>query len=164
MLMSFSCRLARHIMRISFLTRRGTQHSMEDSTDNTDEENRWDSTITHSLQNILGKCYKPKTRHRFVPPLPKLKFNQDQMIVYSSLNFKELKTVEEPKTPAVLYKSSSTLLPRIAKVGGHRTPSDSRHAAYYNASTKQHRVNHIAAAKSASRRQHDGLMRSTLKK
>lgn len=157
-------------MRITALTRRGTQLNTQDSADSTDEEKEWDSTITRTLENVLGKFYKPKTRHRFLPPLPKLKFNQDQMIVYSSLNFKDLQTIEEPKTPAVLwnhatrYKSSSALLPRITKGGGHRANSESKHATYYNTSIKQHRANHIGATKSASRKPHDGLMRPTLKK
>ena len=157
-------------MRITALTRRGTQQSTQESTNNIDQEKEWDTCITRSLQNVLGKFYKPKTRHRFLPPLPKLKFNQDQMIVYSSLNFKDLQTIEEPKTPAVLwnhatrYKSSSALLPRIPKAAGHRASSESKHATYYNTSAKQHRANHITATKSASRKPHEGLMRSTMKK
>lgn len=157
-------------MRITAMTRRGTQQSIQDPADTTDLEKEWGTSITRSLQNVLGKFYKPKTRHRFLPPLPKLKFNQDQMIVYSSLNFKDLQTIEEPKTPAVLwnhatrYKSSSALLPRMGRVGGHRANSDSKHATYYNTSVKQHRANNIGATKSASRKPHDSLMRSANKK
>ena len=153
-------------MRLTSLTRRGTQERTQEHTDDT-ELNEWNSSITSSLENVLGKFYKPKTRHRFLPPLPKLKFNQNQMIVYSSLNFKELQAIEEPKTPAVLwnhatrYKSSSALLPRITKAGGHRANSDSKHTAYYNTSVKQHRA---STTKSASRKPHDGLMRSSIKK
>lgn len=153
-------------MRITTLTRRGTQQIMEDSSDNTDLEKEWGTSISRSLENVLGKFYKPKTRHRFLPPLPKLKFNQDQMIVYSSLNFKELQTIDEPKTPAVVwnhttrYKSSSALLPRFAKFGGHRANSDSRHASYYNTPVKQLR----GGTKSASRKPQDSLMRSTHKR
>lgn len=167
------CRLARHIMRITAMSRRGTQQHTHEATDNPDDEIEWDTTITHSLENVLGKFYKPKTRHRFFPPLPRLKFNQDQMIVYSSLNFKELQAIEEPKTPAVLwnhntrYKSSSSLLPRfLTKVTGHRGSSESKQTSYYgNTSVKQHRAaNQIRATKSASRKPNDGLMRSTLKK
>ncbi|KAL9972869.1 hypothetical protein ACROYT_G019251 [Oculina patagonica] len=162
-------RLARHIMRITAMTRRGTQQLMQDS-DNADLEKEWGTSISRSLESVLGKFYKPKTRHRFLPPLPKLKFNQDQMIVYSSLNFKELQMIEEPKTPAVLwnhttrYKSSSALLPRMAKGGGHRASSESRHATYYNTPVKQFRVNAIGGTKSASRKPQDSLMRSTHKK
>lgn len=156
-------------MRITAMTRRGTQQLMQDS-DNTDLEKEWGTSISRSLESVLGKFYKPKTRHRFLSPLPKLKFNQDQMIVYSSLNFKELQMIEEPKTPAVLwnhttrYKSSSALLPRIAKGGGHRANSESRHATYYNTPVKQFRVNTIGGTKSASRKPQDTLMRSTQKK
>ena len=166
-------RLARHITRITALSRCGTQQHTHEATDNTDDEIEWDTTIAHSLKNVLGKFYKPKTRHRFLPPLPRLKFTQDQMIVYSSLNFKELQTIEEPKTPAVLwnhntrYKSSSSLLPRfLTKATGHRGSSESKQTSYYgNTSVKQHRAaNQIRATKSASRKPNDGLMRSTLKK
>lgn len=161
-------------MRITALTHRGTQqHTRELATDSTNDEKERDKTITHSLENVLGKFYKPKTRHRSLPPLPRLKFNQDQMIVYSSLNFKELQAIEEPKTPAVLwnhttrYKSSSAHLPRVlTKATGHRGISESKQTSYYgNTSVRQHQgANQITATKSASRKPNDGLMRSTLKK
>lgn len=170
MLPLFYCRLAKHIMLLTSLTRRGTQHSTHDHTENIEELKELNSSVNLSLENVLGKFYKPKTRHRLLPPLPKLKFNQDQMIVYSSLNFKDLQPIEEPKTPAVLWsnstrhKSSSALLPRIPKAGGHRANSDSKHTTYYNATVKQHRTNNLATTKSASRRPHDGFMRPSLKK
>ena len=164
-----SSRLAKHIMRITALTRRGTQQLSQDS-DAADLEKEWGTSINRSLDKVLGKFYKPKTRHRIFPPLPKLKFNQDQMIVYSSLNFQELQPIEEPKTPAVLwnhatrYKSSSALLPRAAKVGGHKGNSESKHATYYNTSVKQLRANVMGRTSSPSRKTHDTLLRSTHKK
>ena len=167
----FPCyaRLAKHIMRITALTRRGTQQLSQDS-DEADLEKEWGTSVTGSLDKVLGKFYKPKIRHRFLPPLPKLKFNQDQMIVYSSLNFRELQPIEEPKTPAVLwnhttrYKSSSALLPRTAKVGGYKANSESKHATYYNTSVKQHRANAMGSTNNPSRKTHDILLRSTHKK
>ena len=167
----FPCyaRLAKHIMRITALTRRGTQQLSQDS-DEADFEKEWGTSVTRSLDKVLGKFYKPKIRHRFLPPLPKLKFNQDQMIVYSSLNFRELQPIEEPKTPAVLwnhttrYKSSSALLPRTAKVGGYKANSESKHATYYNTSVKQLRANAMSSTNNPSRKTHDILLRSTHKK
>ena len=167
----FPCyaRLARHIMRITALTRRGTQQ-LQQAIDAADLEKEWETSISQSLDKVLGKFYKPKTRHRIFPPLPKLKFNQDQMIVYSSLNFQELQPIVEPKTPAVLwnhpsrYKSSSALLPRTAKAGGHRANSECKHATYYNTSVKQLRANAIGRTRSPSRKTHDCLLRSTHKK
>lgn len=167
----FPCyaRLAKHIMRITALTRRGTQQLSQDS-DEADFEKEWGTSVTRSLDKVLGKFYKPKIRHRFLPPLPKLKFNQDQMIVYSSLNFRELQPIEEPKTPAVLwnhttrYKSSSALLPRTAKVGGYKANSESKHATYYNTSVKQLRANAMGSTNSPSRKTHDILLRSAHKK
>ena len=156
-------------MRLTSLSQRGTPPDTQDRTDDTDLQ-EWNSSITSSLENVLGKFYKPKTRHRFLPPLPKLKFNQNQMIVYSSLNFKELQAIEEPKTPAVLwhhatrYKSSSALLPRNTKAGGHRANCDSKHTAYYNTSVKQHRATTLATTKSVSRKPHDGSLGSSIKK
>ena len=146
-------------MRIRAMSRRGTQQILQEAADTTDLEKEWGPSISLSLNNILGKFYQPQTRHKLLPPLPKLKFNQDQMIVYSCLNFKDLQAIEEPKTPAVLcshttrHKSSSALLPRIAKVGGHRANSDSKHTTYYNTSVKQHRA-------SASRKPHESLRAS----
>lgn len=74
-------------------------------------------TMDSSLKNKLGKCYKPKNRHRLLPPLPKLKYNHNQIVVYSSLPYKELESVDmNPKTPGVLrqqlvrYRSSNTML------------------------------------------------------
>ncbi|PFX29987.1 WD repeat-containing protein on Y chromosome [Stylophora pistillata] len=139
-------RLAMHVMRITAISRRGTQSTLQSSTDNTDWEDECGPSIGQSLKNILGKFYKPKIRHKPLPPLPKLKFNQDQMIVYSCLNFKDLQAVEEPKTPALLCshntrkKSSSGLLPRIAKTRGHRSNSDSKHTTYFRAPGKQTRA------------------------
>lgn len=133
-------------MHIATFSRRETQSILQDSSDTEDWENEWGPSISLSLKNILGKFYKPKIRHKPLPPLPKLKFNQDQMIVYSCLNFKDLQAVEEPKTPAVLcshntrQNSSSGLLPRIIKNRGHRENSDSKHITYFSASVKQPRA------------------------
>ena len=156
-------------MRITALTRRGTQPIQD--IDTTDVNSEWEISIEGSLNNVLGKFYKPKTRHRFLPPLPKLKFNQDQMIVYSSLNVKELQAIEEPKTPAVLlpnatrYKSSSALLPRgTTRAAGHRSNSDSKHAPFNSTSLKHHRPSNVVRIKSPSRRPHDNSARLTPKK
>lgn len=127
-----------------------------------------DRKVARSLDNVLGKFYKPKTRHRFFPPLPKLKFNHNQMLVYSSLQFKDLQLIEEPKTPGMLlnnttgYKSSSTLLPRIPKAGGYRTTSDVKQT--YNPSAKHNRGSTIVAQKQIPRKPNDGRMRSSFKK
>lgn len=133
-------------MHFKTFSRRETQSILQDSSDTKDWENEWGPSISPSLKNILGKFYKPKIRHKPLPPLPKLKFNQDQMIVYSCLNFKDLQAVEEPKTPAVLcshntrQNSSSGPLPRIIKNRGHRENSDSKHITYFSASVKQPRA------------------------
>ncbi|XP_068720558.1 cilia- and flagella-associated protein 337-like [Montipora capricornis] len=164
-------KLARHIMRLTAMSSRGTRTIPQDQLQDTDELQEWNKTIANSLENVLGKFYKPKTRHRFLPPLPKLKFNQNQMIVYSSLQFKDLQAIVEPKTPAVLlnnatrYKSSSSLLPRIPKVGGYKTSSDSKNTTYYNTSVKQNRANNLVSQKNTSRKPHEGAMRrSSFKK
>ena len=171
MLLLLCCRLARHIMRLTAMSGRGTQTIPQDQLQDTDELQEWNKTIANSLENVLGKFYKPKTRHRFLPPLPKLKFNQNQMIVYSSLQFKDLQPIVEPKTPVVLlnnatrYKSSSSLLPRIPKVGGYKTSSDSKNTTYYNTSVKQNRANNLVSQKNTSRKPHEGAMpRSSFKK
>ena len=171
MLLLLCCRLARHIMRLTAMSGRGTQTIPQDQLQDTDELQEWNKTIANSLENVLGKFYKPKTRHRFLPPLPKLKFNQNQMIVYSSLQFKDLQAIVEPKTPAVLlnnatrYKSSSSLLPRIPKIGGYKTSSDSKNTTYYNTSVKQNRANNLVSQKTTSRKPHEGAMpRSSFKK
>ncbi|XP_038078621.1 WD repeat-containing protein on Y chromosome-like isoform X2 [Patiria miniata] len=53
---------------------------------------------------ILGKSYKPKTRHKMPPTLPEIKQNQNQVVVYSSLPFTDLEPVEEIKVPTTLHE------------------------------------------------------------
>ena len=163
-------RVTRHILRLTTFSRLGTESSPQYQLQDTDEVKEWDRKVARSLENVLGKFYKPKTRHRFLPPLPKLKFNHNQMIVYSSLPFKDLQPIEEPKTPGILlnsttgYKSSSTLLPRIQKAGGFRTTSDVKHATFYNPSAKHNRGNISVTQKNTPRKPYDGTMRSSFKK
>lgn len=163
-----SARLARDVMRFATLARRGTQLLPQAShAEDLDKEWEWEASIGRSLEKVLGKFYKPKIRHRIFPPLPKLKFNQNQMIVYSSLNFKELQPIEEPAelwNHTTRHKSSLALLPRTARAGGHRAISASKHATYYNTSVKQLRASTIGRTKSPSRKTHDYLLRSANKK
>lgn len=92
------------------------------------------------------------------------------MLVYSSLQFKDLQLIEEPKTPGMLlnnttgYKSSSTLLPRIPKAGGYRTTSDVKQTTSYNPSAKHNRGSTVVAQKHIPRKPYDGRMRSSFKK
>lgn len=161
-----SARLARHVMRFATLARQEPQLLPQAShAEDPDKKWEWETSIGRSLEKVLGKFYKPKTRHRIFPPLPKLKFNQDQMIVYSSLNFKELQPIEEPaELWNTRHKSSLALLPRTARAGGHRAISASKHATYYNTSVKQLRTSTIGRTKSPSRKTHDYLLRSAHKK
>ncbi|XP_067040016.1 cilia- and flagella-associated protein 337-like [Acropora muricata] len=163
-------KIARHILRLNTFSHPGTQSSPQCQLQNTDELKELDRKVARSLENVLGKFYKPKTRHRFFPPLPKLKFNHNQMLVYSSLQFKDLQLIEEPKTPGMLlnnttgYKSSSTLLPRIPKAGGYRTTSDVKQTTSYNPSAKHNRGSTVVAQKHIPRKPYDGRMRSSFKK
>ncbi|XP_033640138.1 WD repeat-containing protein on Y chromosome-like [Asterias rubens] len=59
---------------------------------------------TWGTSSILGKSYKPKTRHKMPPTLPDIKQNQNQVVVYSSLPFNELEPVQEVKAPATLQE------------------------------------------------------------
>ncbi|XP_041468554.1 WD repeat-containing protein on Y chromosome-like isoform X2 [Lytechinus variegatus] len=85
------------------------QDEFEDSNSNSDgvddieqaEEKRQSSWGTSS---ILGKSYKPKTRHKMPPILPDIKHNQSQVMVYSSLPFTNLTPVKDPTVPATLQE------------------------------------------------------------
>ena len=107
-------------MRITAMTRGkiGRKSSIKQGKEDLELETAmYLKSIDSSLKNVLGKCYQPKTRHRLLPPLPKLKYNHNQVVVYSSLPYKELESIElNPKAPGVLrqqlvrYKSSTTML------------------------------------------------------
>ncbi|XP_071834643.1 cilia- and flagella-associated protein 337-like isoform X2 [Apostichopus japonicus] len=72
-----------------------------DDDDITADEKRQESWGTSA---ILGKSYKPKTRHKIPPLLPEIKQNQSQVVVYSSLPFTDLAPVKEPDVPASLQE------------------------------------------------------------
>ncbi|XP_028518792.1 WD repeat-containing protein 49 [Exaiptasia diaphana] len=103
-------RVAKHILRITRLGghARRRSKSMAES-----DPNLMLPNIDRSLKDVLGKHYKPKTRHRLLPPMQKPRFNQNQIVVYSSLPYKEMESLEEPRLPSSLgcshRKSSSTL-------------------------------------------------------
>ncbi|XP_022093005.1 WD repeat-containing protein on Y chromosome-like isoform X2 [Acanthaster planci] len=59
---------------------------------------------SYGTSSILGKSYKPKTRHKMPPSLPDIKQNQNQVVVYSSLPFTDLEPVEEIKMPTTLQE------------------------------------------------------------
>ncbi|XP_071485402.1 WD repeat-containing protein on Y chromosome-like [Diadema antillarum] len=65
------------------------------------EEKRSASWGTSS---ILGKSYKPKTRHKMPPLLPEIKHNHSQVMVYSSLPFTDLAPVRETTVPTTLQE------------------------------------------------------------
>ncbi|XP_030855252.1 WD repeat-containing protein on Y chromosome isoform X3 [Strongylocentrotus purpuratus] len=85
------------------------QDDLEDSNSNSDgvddieqaEEKRQSSWGTSS---ILGKSYKPKTRHKMPPILPDIRHNHSQVMVYSSLPFTNLTPVKDPTVPASLQE------------------------------------------------------------
>lgn len=70
--------------------------------------------IEESLKNVLGKHYHPRKRHRSLPSLQKPQFNQNQVVVYSSLPYKDMDVVVEPRMPSTLahhgHKASSATL------------------------------------------------------
>lgn len=124
-----SRRLARHILRITQMTRRGTE-SPRGGQESPDFDGEDQSYVDTSLENVLGRYYKPKVRHRLLQPPPKLRFNHNQIIVYSSLPCKELEQIVEHKIPGVLKNAhthrnnaSSTTLVRHKTYGAHAVKS-----------------------------------------
>ncbi|KAJ8045382.1 WD repeat-containing protein on Y chromosome [Holothuria leucospilota] len=102
-------RLARNIMMI-VARNQGKQDDIEQDyqsgsqsydADDASDEKRQESWGTSA---ILGKSYKPKTRHKMPPVLPEIKQNQSQVVVYSSLPFTDLEPVKEPEIPATLQE------------------------------------------------------------
>jgi len=77
------------------------EHVIED-TDSSEEDS--DKSADKGASRILGKSYKPKTRHKMPPLLPEIRQNANQLSVYSSLPFCELAPVNEPKLPAVIQQ------------------------------------------------------------
>ena len=55
-------------------------------------------------EQILGKFYEPKVRHRMPPVLTKPRLFNNHLSVYNSLPFTELTPVEEPRAPPGLVK------------------------------------------------------------
>ena len=49
-----------------------------DEDETTDDEKR-DQDTAYGTSSILGKSYKPKTRHKMTPQLPNIKHNQSQV-------------------------------------------------------------------------------------
>lgn len=81
------------------------------------------------MDHILGKCYKPKTRHHMPPVLPKLKINQlSQVVVYSSLKCTDLAPIVEPKPPVVLFQTCNNPKPssRIPSSQSEKDVADGR--------------------------------------
>ena len=80
------------------------------------------------MNNILGKCYRPKKRHHMPPVLPKLRMNHNQIVVYSSLKCNELEPVVEPKQPIILFQSatSSKPSPRIPSSVSEKEVTDGK--------------------------------------
>lgn len=81
------------------------------------------------MDHILGKCYKPKTRHHMPPVLPKLKMNQlSQVVVYSSLKCTDLAPIVEPKPPVVLFQTCNNPKPssRIPSSQSEKDVADGR--------------------------------------
>ncbi|XP_070571095.1 WD repeat-containing protein on Y chromosome-like [Ptychodera flava] len=72
-----------------------------DSESSEDDE---DKHVDQGISTILGKSYKPKTRHKVPPMLPEIRQNANQLSVFSSLPFCELEPVQEPKLPAVIQQ------------------------------------------------------------
>ena len=90
--------------------RRNTKETIKD--DNLNQQEIDDETaalsrphiLDISLHEILGKNYQPKQRHR-MPPVIKPKINNLQCVAFSSLPFKELDHIDEPKMPQVLVQA-----------------------------------------------------------
>ncbi|XP_077864869.1 WD repeat-containing protein on Y chromosome-like [Saccoglossus kowalevskii] len=72
-------------------------------TDSNEDANS-DTEADRGTSKILGKSYKPKTRHKMPPVLPEIRTNQTQVSVYSSLPFSELDEIPEAKLPAVIQQ------------------------------------------------------------
>ncbi|XP_066922655.1 cilia- and flagella-associated protein 337-like [Clytia hemisphaerica] len=99
-------KLARNIFTILHMGRRNTKSAVKDEdvtqiiTSETSAINRH-QILDIPIHEVLGKNYKPKQRHR-MPPIIKPKINNLQCVAFSSLPFKELEHIEEPKMPQVL--------------------------------------------------------------
>ncbi|KAK3740293.1 hypothetical protein QZH41_018524, partial [Actinostola sp. cb2023] len=112
--------VARHILLITSM---GFGRRSKAASDEVADLDMVYKNIDNSLKNVLGKYYKPKTRHRLLPPIQKPRFNQNQVVVYSSLPYKEMEPLEEPRLPSTLgyshRKSSSTLFGEQPEKGRH---------------------------------------------
>lgn len=103
-------KLAKNIFTILHIGRRNTKETIKD--DNLNQQEIDDETaalsrphiLDISLHEILGKNYQPKQRHR-MPPVIKPKINNLQCVAFSSLPFKELDHIDEPKMPQVLVQA-----------------------------------------------------------
>lgn len=111
--------IARSFLQVAGRLTHGRDTQAEDSGGQDQEASAMTSTTLQEAQcridmnNILGKFYKPKTRHHMPPNLPKLRMNKNQIVVYTSLKCNELSPVVEPKPPVVTFQTNSKPSPRV---------------------------------------------------
>ncbi|XP_077992887.1 cilia- and flagella-associated protein 337-like [Glandiceps talaboti] len=87
---------------IDSLFKRVSGEEVVEDTDSSEDDS--DKAADKGASSILGKSYKPKTRHKMPPLLPEIRQNAHQLSVYSSLPFCDLDPVSEPKLPAVIQQ------------------------------------------------------------
>ncbi|EDO38985.1 predicted protein [Nematostella vectensis] len=91
-------RIAKQILNIANIGRHLTTKMADTSFD----QQALEPSIKESMRNVLGKYYQPKTRHRLLPPIQRPRFNHNQVVVYSSLPYKDLETVDDANLSFVL--------------------------------------------------------------
>ncbi|XP_033123331.1 WD repeat-containing protein on Y chromosome-like isoform X2 [Anneissia japonica] len=100
-------RLAKNIMMIISRNQKADQIKFDSSFDPGQldgQEEEECKKAARGISSILGKSYKPKTRHKIPPTLPDIKHNQSQVVVYSSLPFTNLAPIKEITMPATLQE------------------------------------------------------------
>ncbi|XP_071962420.1 WD repeat-containing protein on Y chromosome-like [Antedon mediterranea] len=98
-------RLTKNIMMIISRNEKADHKAYDSAFDPSHvEEEDDDKAWRGGTSAVLGKSYKPKTRHKMPPTLPEIKHNQNQVVVYSSLPFTNLAPIKEITVPITLQE------------------------------------------------------------